>query len=79
MITRQFVNEINELKHELLMLQSLSQLVHDNIKLVAACETEPSVLVGQDVANRLWKAFQTLETLENRLETYLESRVEVAA
>jgi cell fate (sporulation/competence/biofilm development) regulator YlbF (YheA/YmcA/DUF963 family) len=72
MITRQLINEISALKHEIIMLQSLSQLIHDSIELSAILEGVPSVIVSQDIANRLWEVSNQLANLEKSLEAQWE-------
>jgi hypothetical protein len=73
MITRQLINEISALKHEIIMLQSLSQLIHDSIELSATLEGAPCVTVSQDIANRLWEASNQLANLEKSLEAQWEA------
>jgi hypothetical protein len=73
MITRQLINEISALKHEIIMLQSLSQLIHDSLELAATLGSDPCVTVSQDIANRLWEASNQLASLEQSLEAQWEA------
>ena len=75
MITRQFLNAINELKHEVGMLQSLTELVHTTLEHSDALEVIHCVTVSQDIAYRLWQVCQHIESIETTLETTVEGTV----
>ncbi|WP_162596617.1 hypothetical protein [Thiofilum flexile] len=67
MIDRHLVNEITGIKQEIDLLQAQVQLIHDHLRLSCVCEINAGVKVTQEVANRLWNAFEKLENIESHL------------